>query len=429
MTQDKYIQENFITKIIDDDNDSGKWGNRVHTRFPPEPNGYLHIGHAKSICLNFGLAKKYDGKCNLRFDDTNPLKEDSEYVNSIIEDVKWLGFQWEKEPLYASDYFEKMYNCALILIEQGNAFVCDLSFEEVKDQRGTLTKPGSESPFRGRSIKENIELFQKMKAGEFVDGEKTLRAKIDMRHSNLNMRDPIMYRVIFKNHHRLKKKWCLFPTYDWTHGQSDYIERISHSLCSLEFKPHRDLYEWFLNRIANKSIKYPKQREFARLNLSYTIMSKRKLAELVDNGHVKGWDDPRMPTISGLRRRGYTPEALKKFIKTAGISKRENLIDVSLLEYCIRENLNKYNRLNISEIANLSINDTLSRTIITSVTTLLALLSIFILGGEILRGFSFAMILGVLIGTYSSIFVASPMLKFFKVSYKTLEKEEEKIVP
>ena len=248
MTQDKLIQENFITKIIDDDNASGKWGNRVHTRFPPEPNGYLHIGHAKSICLNFGLATKYQGKCNLRFDDTNPLKEDSEYVNSIIEDVKWLGFQWEKEPLYASDYFEKMYNYALILIEQGNAFVCDLSFEEVKNLRGTLTNPGIESPFRERSIKENIELFQKMKAGEFVDGEKTLRAKIDMRHSNLNMRDPIMYRILHSSHHRTGNNWSIYPMYDWAHGLEDSIEKITHSVCTLEFEDHRPLYDWYLDR-------------------------------------------------------------------------------------------------------------------------------------------------------------------------------------
>ena len=269
MTQDKHIQENFITKIIDDDNASGKWGNRVHTRFPPEPNGYLHIGHAKSICLNFGLATKYQGKCNLRFDDTNPLKEDSEYVNSIIEDVKWLGFQWEKDPLYASDYFEKMYNYALILIEQGNAFVCDLSFEEVKNLRGTLTKPGSESPFRERSIKENIELFQKMKAGEFVDGEKTLRAKIDMRHSNLNMRDPIMYRILHSSHHRTGNNWSIYPMYDWAHGLEDSIEKITHSVCTLEFEDHRPLYDWYLDRL---SVYHPQQIEFARLNLNFTIM-------------------------------------------------------------------------------------------------------------------------------------------------------------
>ena len=338
MTQDKYIQENFITKIIDDDNDSGKWGNRVHTRFPPEPNGYLHIGHAKSICLNFGLAKKYKGKCNLRFDDTNPLKEDSEYVNSIIEDVKWLGFQWEKEPLYASDYFEKMYNCALILIEQGNAFVCDLSFEEVKDQRGTLTKPGSESPFRGRSIKENIELFQKMKAGEFADGEKTLRAKIDMRHSNLNMRDPVMYRILHSSHHRTGNNWSIYPMYDWAHGLEDSIENITHSVCTLEFEDHRPLYDWYLDRL---SAYHPQQIEFARLNLNYTIMSKRKLKRLVDEGHVDGWSDPRMPTVSGLRRRGYTPESIRNFSDEIGVTKRDAMVDVAKLENALRDDLNK----------------------------------------------------------------------------------------
>ena len=338
MTQDKFIQDNFITKIIDDDNDSGKWGNRVHTRFPPEPNGYLHIGHAKSICLNFGLAKKYKGKCNLRFDDTNPLKEDSEYVNSIIEDVKWLGFQWEKEPLYASDYFEKMYNCALILIEQGNAFVCDLSFEEVKDQRGTLTKPGSESPFRGRSIKENIELFQKMKAGEFADGEKTLRAKIDMRHSNLNMRDPVMYRILHSSHHRTGNNWSIYPMYDWAHGLEDSIENITHSVCTLEFEDHRPLYDWYLDRL---SAYHPQQIEFARLNLNYTIMSKRKLKRLVDEGHVDGWSDPRMPTVSGLRRRGYTPESIRNFSDEIGVTKRDAMVDVAKLENALRDDLNK----------------------------------------------------------------------------------------
>ena len=338
MTQDKLIQENFITKIIDDDNASGKWGNRVHTRFPPEPNGYLHIGHAKSICLNFGLATKYQGKCNLRFDDTNPLKEDSEYVNSIIEDVKWLGFQWEKEPLFASDYFEKMYNYALILIEQGNAFVCDLSFEEVKNLRGTLTKPGSESPFRERSIKENIELFQKMKAGEFADGEKTLRAKIDMRHSNLNMRDPIMYRILHSSHHRTGNNWSIYPMYDWAHGLEDSIEKITHSVCTLEFEDHRPLYDWYLDRL---SVYHPQQIEFARLNLNFTIMSKRKLKRLVDEGHVDGWSDPRMPTVSGLRRRGYTPESIRNFSDKIGVTKRDATVDVAKLENALREDLNK----------------------------------------------------------------------------------------
>jgi glutaminyl-tRNA synthetase len=338
MIKSKYIQENFITKIIDDDNISGKWGNKVHTRFPPEPNGYLHIGHAKSICLNFGLAQKYGGKCNLRFDDTNPLKEDSEYVNSIIEDVKWLGFKWEKEPLYASDYFEKMYNYALVLIEQGNAYVCDLNPEDVKVQRGTLTKPGLESPFRNRSINENIELFQKMKAGDFDDGEKTLRAKIDMRHSNLNMRDPVMYRILHANHHRTGNNWSIYPMYDWAHGLEDSIENITHSVCTLEFEDHRPLYDWYLDCL---SAYHPQQIEFARLNLNFTIMSKRKLKKLVDEGHVDGWSDPRMPTVSGLRRRGYTPESIRNFSDEIGVTKRDAIVDVAKLENALREDLNK----------------------------------------------------------------------------------------
>jgi glutaminyl-tRNA synthetase len=338
MIKSKYIQENFITKIIDDDNISGKWGNKVHTRFPPEPNGYLHIGHAKSICLNFGLAQKYGGKCNLRFDDTNPLKEDSEYVNSIIEDVKWLGFKWEKEPLYASDYFEKMYNYALVLIEQGNAYVCDLNPEDVKVQRGTLTKPGLESPFRNRSINENIELFQKMKAGDFDDGEKTLRAKIDMHHSNLNMRDPVMYRILHANHHRTGNNWRIYPMYDWAHGLEDSIENITHSVCTLEFEDHRPLYDWYLDCL---SAYHPQQIEFARLNLNFTIMSKRKLKKLVDEGHVDGWSDPRMPTVSGLRRRGYTPESIRNFSDEIGVTKRDAIVDVAKLENALREDLNK----------------------------------------------------------------------------------------
>ena len=336
----KISYENFIDSIIAEDLKKGFNKKDLKFRFPPEPNGFLHIGHLKALDLNFSLGEKYNASVNLRFDDTNPSNESTEFVNAIRRDIKWLGYNWDKE-CYASDYFEILYKWSLILIENNLAYIDSQDSETIASQKGTLNKPGKNSPYRNRSVKENIKIFEEMKQGVHKEGEHVLRAKIDMGSSNLLMRDPIMYRVIFKNHHRLKKKWCLFPTYDWTHGQSDYIERISHSLCSLEFKPHRDLYEWFLNRIANKSIKYPKQREFARLNLSYTIMSKRKLAELVDNGHVKGWDDPRMPTISGLRRRGYTPEALKKFIKTAGISKRENLIDVSLLEYCIRENLNK----------------------------------------------------------------------------------------
>lgn len=338
MSQSKYIQENFITKIIDEDNESEKWGNRVHTRFPPEPNGYLHIGHAKSICLNFGLAQKYEGKCNLRFDDTNPLKEESEYVNSIIEDVKWLGFKWENDPLYASDYFEKMYNYAVTLIEQGNAYVCDLNSENVKAQRGTLTKPGLESPFRDRSIKENLDLFLKMKTGDFADGEKTLRARIDMRHSNLNMRDPVMYRILHANHHRTGNKWCIYPMYDWAHGLEDSIENITHSVCTLEFEDHRPLYDWYLDCL---SVDHPQQIEFARLNLNFTIMSKRKLKRLVDEGHVDGWSDPRMPTVSGLRRRGYTPESIRNFSDEIGVTKRDAIVDVAKLENALREDLNK----------------------------------------------------------------------------------------
>ena len=336
----KISYENFIDSIIAEDLKKGFNKKDLKFRFPPEPNGFLHIGHLKALDLNFSLGEKYNASVNLRFDDTNPSNESIEFVNAIRRDIKWLGYNWDKE-CYASDYFEILYKWSLILIENNLAYIDSQDSETIASQKGTLNKPGKNSPYRNRSVKENIKIFEEMKQGVHKEGKHVLRAKIDMGSSNLLMRDPIMYRVIFKNHHRLKKKWCLFPTYDWTHGQSDYIERISHSLCSLEFKPHRDLYEWFLNKIGNKSIKFPKQREFARLNLSFTIMSKRKLAELVDNGYVKGWDDPRMPTISGLRRRGYTPEALKKFIKTAGISKRENLIDVSLLEYCIRENLNK----------------------------------------------------------------------------------------
>ena len=332
--------ENFIDLIILEDLKKGFDKKDLKFRFPPEPNGFLHIGHLKALDLNFSLGKKYSAPVNLRFDDTNPSKESLEYVNAIKRDIKWLGYNWDKE-CYASDYFEILYNWALILIENKLAYIDSQDSETIASQKGTLNKPGVNSPYRNRSVKENIKIFEEMKKGLYKEGEHVLRAKIDMSSSNLLMRDPIMYRVIFKNHHRLKNKWCLFPMYDWTHGQSDYIEKISHSLCSLEFEPHRDLYEWFLNKLDGQPKKYPKQREFARLNLSFTIMSKRKLAELVDNGYVKGWDDPRMPTISGLRRRGYTPEALKKFIKTAGISKRENLIDVSLLEYCIRENLNK----------------------------------------------------------------------------------------
>ena len=338
MDLNKETQENFITKIIDEDNNTGKWGKRVHTRFPPEPNGYLHIGHAKSICLNFGIAKKYNGKCNLRFDDTNPLKEEVEYVESIIDDVKWLGFKWDGKPLYASDYFDKMFDYAVKLIKQGNAYVCDLSSDEVKNQRGTLTKPGIESPFRDRSVSENLDLFSRMRAGKFQDGEKTLRAKIDVQHSNLNMRDPVMYRILHAEHHRTGNTWCIYPMYDWAHGLEDSIENITHSICTLEFEDHRPLYDWYLNCL---NAYHPQQIEFARLNLNYTIMSKRKLKRLVDEGHVDGWSDPRMPTISGLRRRGYTPESIKNFSDAIGVTKRDAIVDVAKLENSLREDLNK----------------------------------------------------------------------------------------
>ena len=338
MNLKKEAQENFITKIIDEDNNTGKWGKRVHTRFPPEPNGYLHIGHAKSICLNFGIAKKYNGKCNLRFDDTNPLKEEVEYVESIIDDVKWLGFKWDGKPLYASDYFDKMFDYAVELIKQGNAYVCDLSSDEVKTQRGTLTKPGIESPFRDRSVSENLDLFSRMRAGKFQDGEKTLRAKIDVQHSNLNMRDPVMYRILHAEHHRTGNTWCIYPMYDWAHGLEDSIENITHSICTLEFEDHRPLYDWYLNCL---NAYHPQQIEFARLNLNYTIMSKRKLKRLVDEGHVDGWSDPRMPTISGLRRRGYTPESIKNFSDEIGVTKRDAIVDVAKLENSLREDLNK----------------------------------------------------------------------------------------
>ena len=338
MHQNKQTQENFITKIIDEDNKTGKWNKRVHTRFPPEPNGYLHIGHAKSICLNFGLAVEYNGKCNLRFDDTNPLKEDKEYVNSIMEDVKWLGFDWGKKPLFASDYFQQMFDFAIELIKKGNAFVCDLSFDQIKEKRGTLKSPGLDSPFRDRSIDENLDLFNRMRLGEFADGEKTLRAKIDMSHPNINMRDPVMYRILHSAHHRTVNEWCIYPMYDWAHGLEDSIERITHSICTLEFEDHRPLYDWYLQSL---DVYHPQQIEFARLNLSYTIVSKRKLKRLVDEGFVDGWDDPRMPTISGLRRRGYSPESIRNFSDNIGVTKRDSIVDISKLENSLREDLNK----------------------------------------------------------------------------------------
>jgi glutaminyl-tRNA synthetase len=331
-------KKDFIRAIIDKDNKSKKYKGRVHTRFPPEPNGYLHIGHAKSICLNFGIAQEYRGKCNLRFDDTNPAKEEEEYVKSIIEDIKWLGFDWENRLFYGSDYFEKMYEYAIQLIKKGKAYVDDLSAEEISSYRGTLTKPGIESNYRNRSIEENLELFEKMKNGEFSDGEKVLRAKIDMAHPNMNMRDPIMYRILHETHHRQKDKWCIYPMYDWAHGLEDSIERITHSICTLEFENHRPLYDWFIDEL---EIYHPQQIEFARLNLTYTVMSKRMLKDLVDSKYVEGWDDPRLPTISGMRRRGYSPEAITNFCKGVGVAKVNSTVDFSFLEYYIRENLNK----------------------------------------------------------------------------------------
>jgi glutaminyl-tRNA synthetase len=328
---------NFIKNIINDDLHSGKY-QYVHTRFPPEPNGYLHIGHAKSICLNFGIAKDYAGKCNLRFDDTNPTKEEIEYVDSIKEDIRWLGFDWEEREFYASDYFDQLYEWAVVLIKKGLAYVDDLSAEEIREYRGTLTKPGKDSPFRERSVEEHLDLFNRMRAGEFPEGSRTLRAKIDMSSGNLNLRDPVMYRILIASHHRTGDKWCLYPTYDWAHGQSDAIEGITHSICTLEFEDHRPLYDWFIRAL---EIHHPRQIEFARLNLTYTVMSKRRLNQLVQEGYVNGWDDPRMPTISGLRRRGYTPESIRAFAERIGVARRESTVEVSLLEYTIREDLNR----------------------------------------------------------------------------------------
>ena len=331
---------NFIELIIEEDLKNKKNEGRIHTRFPPEPNGYLHIGHAKSICLNFGLAQKYNGLCNLRFDDTNPVKEEVEYIDSIIEDIKWLGFDWEDRLFYASDYFDQLYEWAIKLIKDGKAYIDDQDAETIGEQRGTPTKSGIESPFRDRSIEENLDLFIRMKNGEFADGEKVLRAKIDMASPNMHLRDPAVYRIIHADHHRTGDKWCIYPMYDFAHGESDYLERITHSICTLEFEVHRPLYDWFLDQIIEGSYR-PRQIEFARLNLSYTIMSKRKLLELVEENFVSSWDDPRMPTISGLRRRGYTPESIRNFSDRIGIAKRNNIIDVALLEHSIREDLNK----------------------------------------------------------------------------------------
>jgi glutaminyl-tRNA synthetase len=328
---------NFLEEIVEEDIKSGKHGGRVLTRFPPEPNGYLHIGHAKSICLNFGLAQKYGGKTNLRFDDTNPTKEDVEYVDSIKDDVRWLGFQWDKE-LYASDYFEQLYLWAEELIQKDLAYVDDQTQEEIRLTRGTVTQPGTNSPWRNRSVDENLDLFRRMRAGEFKDGDKVLRAKIDMGHSNMLMRDPILYRIIHAHHHRTGDNWCIYPMYDYAHGQSDSLEQITHSICTLEFDVHRPLYDWFIEKL---DIFPSHQYEFARLNMTYTVMSKRKLLQLVQEKIVLGWDDPRMPTICGLRRRGYTPEAIRYFADKVGVAKRDNVIDLSLLDFCLREDLNK----------------------------------------------------------------------------------------
>ena len=331
-------KKDFIREIIDEDLKTNKYKDIVHTRFPPEPNGYLHIGHAKSICLNFGIAQEYNGKCNLRFDDTNPAKEEQEYVKSIIEDVKWLGFDWEDRLFFGSDYFDKMYEYAIQLIKKGKAYVDDSSAEEISSYRGTLTKPGFESFYRDRPVEENLDLFEKMKNGEFADGEKVLRAKIDMAHPNLNMRDPVMYRILHESHHRQKDKWCIYPMYDWAHGLEDSVEGITHSICTLEFENHRPLYDWFLDELG---VYHPQQIEFARLNLTNTVMSKRMLKELVDGKYVNGWDDPRLPTISGMRRRGYSPVAIRNFCKGIGVAKVNSMVDFSFLEYCVREDLNK----------------------------------------------------------------------------------------
>ena len=331
------VPSHFIRNIVVEDIKQSKNQGRVHTRFPPEPNGYLHIGHAKSICLNFGLAAEFGGKCNLRFDDTNPSKENIEYVDSIKEDVRWLGFAWDGE-YYASDYFDQLYRFAVQLIEAGHAFVCDLSAEQMRQYRGTLTEPGKNSPYRDRSVAENLDLFQRMRAGEFADGSRTLRAKIDMASPNINLRDPVMYRVLRATHHRTGDTWCIYPTYDFAHGQSDSLEGITHSICTLEFEDHRPLYDWFLDRLA---VHHPQQIEFARLNLTHTVLSKRKLLQLVQQNHVAGWDDPRMPTLAGIRRRGYTSEAIRNFCEHIGVAKGNSTVDIAMLEHSLREDLNK----------------------------------------------------------------------------------------
>jgi glutaminyl-tRNA synthetase len=336
--QEQTQPTDFVRQIVVDDTQSGKWDGRVLTRFPPEPNGYLHIGHAKSICLNFGIAEEFGGRCNLRFDDTNPTKEEQEYVDAIKRDVGWLGFDWGESEVYASDYFDQLYEWATQLIKAGKAYVCDLTGEEMRQHRGTLREPGSESPFRNRPIDENLDLFRRMKEGEFPDGSKTLRAKIDMASPNMNLRDPVMYRILHAEHHRSGDRWCIYPMYDFTHGQSDSIERVTHSICTLEFEDHRPLYDWYLDELG---VYHPQQIEFARLNLTYTLTSKRKLLELVEEKHVDGWDDPRMPTICGLRRRGYTPEAIRNFCSEIGVTKFNSTTDMSVLENALRADLNK----------------------------------------------------------------------------------------
>ncbi len=329
----------FIRKAVAQDLETNRYGGRVHTRFPPEPNGYLHIGHAKSVCLNFGVAREYEGGlCNLRMDDTNPCREEEAYVEAIREDVRWLGFDWDDRFYYASDYFEQLYEFAVRLVRAGKAYVCDLSADEIREHRGTLTEPGRESPYRDRSVEENLDLFRRMRAGEFPDGSRVLRARIDMASPNLNLRDPVMYRILRAHHHRTGDRWCIYPTYDWAHGQSDAIEGITHSICTLEFENHRPLYDWFLDALG---IHHPRQIEFAPLNLTYTVLSKRKLRRLVEEGHVDGWDDPRMPTLCGLRRRGYTPEAIRTFLDRVGVAKMESTVDVALPEHCVRQDLNR----------------------------------------------------------------------------------------
>jgi len=340
-------RSDFIRDIINEDLQAGKNEGNVITRFPPEPNGYLHIGHAKSICLNFGIAQQYNGRCHLRFDDTNPAKEEQEYIDSIMEDVRWLGFDWGKHLYHASDYFEQLYQWAIALIKAGKAFVCDLNADQIREHRGTLTAPGKPSPYRGRSVEENLDLFERMKKGEFPDGSRTLRAKIDMASPNLNMRDPVMYRIVRAPHPRTGDKWCIYPMYDWAHGESDWIEGITHSICTLEFENHRPLYDWFVTPLQEigavpPGVTYrPRQIEFARLNITYTVLSKRKLLELVKSGYVSGWDDPRMPTICGFRRLGYTPEAIREFCRTIGVNKYDSTVDLRLLEHCLRDDLNK----------------------------------------------------------------------------------------